>query len=250
MAKIIRLTESELTKMIVDIVKEQSTIKSSSSKEYNMIDTCASMGIKTPGYCDTQAKKPVKSCADLGVKTPGYCYVDTKKPVPNMAPKSGQSIKEQSSQKERDPKRIAFFDGLTKQISSKVVGKKFPFGKLGALDNTNIIIQKYVDRNHAINLSGYPVKELNLYFDVRRVEEDLYKHEKPGTRVWTGTLVISAKFVNGKISPNPLVELFRGNGNDIDFNNRMKPTKPFTWDMVGGVDLWSKASTPPNSTVA
>lgn len=93
MGKVIRLTESELKKMIVSIVKEQSSIKSSSSKEYNMIDTCASMGVKTPGYCDTQAKKPVKSCASMGIKTPGFCYVDTKKPVPNMAPNSGQSIK-------------------------------------------------------------------------------------------------------------------------------------------------------------
>jgi len=92
MGKIIKLTESELTKIIVDIVKEQSSIKST-SKEYNMIDTCASMGVKTPGYCDTQAKKPVKSCASMGIKTPGYCYVDTKKVVPNLAPKSGQSIK-------------------------------------------------------------------------------------------------------------------------------------------------------------
>lgn len=92
MKKVIKLTESELTNLIKKVIQEQATIKSS-SKEYNMIDTCASMGIKTPGYCDTQAKKLVKSCADLGVKTPGYCYVDTKKPVPNMAPKSGQSIK-------------------------------------------------------------------------------------------------------------------------------------------------------------
>lgn len=105
MKKVIRLTEAELTNLIKKVIQEQATIKLpmttggnkevkvSSSKEYNMIDTCASMGIKTPGYCDTQAKKPVKSCADLGIKTPGYCYVDTKKPVPNMAPKSGNSIK-------------------------------------------------------------------------------------------------------------------------------------------------------------
>lgn len=93
MGKVIRLTESDLRAMVASIMKEQSTIKSSSSKEYNMIDTCASMGIKTPGYCDTQAKKPVKSCASMGIKTPGFCYVDTKKVVPNLAPKSGQSIK-------------------------------------------------------------------------------------------------------------------------------------------------------------
>lgn len=85
-------TYKECIGFLGGMVNEQSTIKSS-SKEYNMIDTCASMGIKTPGYCDTQAKKPVKSCASMGIKTPGFCYVDTKKVVPNLAPKSGQSIK-------------------------------------------------------------------------------------------------------------------------------------------------------------
>jgi hypothetical protein len=79
----------------MDGIFEQSKISSSSSKEYNMIDTCASMGVKTPGYCDTQGKKPVKSCASLGVKTPGFCYVDSKKPIPNQAPKGKDSIKEQ-----------------------------------------------------------------------------------------------------------------------------------------------------------
>jgi hypothetical protein len=51
------------------------------------------MGVKTPGYCDTQGKKPVKSCASLGVKTPGFCYVDTKKPIPNQAPPTTNKIK-------------------------------------------------------------------------------------------------------------------------------------------------------------
>ena len=97
--KIIRLTESDLTRLVQRVIKEQSKVMtdkmvSSSSKEYNMIDTCASMGVKTPGYCDTQGKKPVKSCASLGVKTPGFCYVDTKKPIPNQAPKGKDSIKE------------------------------------------------------------------------------------------------------------------------------------------------------------
>ena len=86
--KIIRLTESDLTKLVSRVIKEQ-------SKGFNTIASCASMGVKSPGQCDTQGKKPVKSCASLGVKTPGYCYVDTKKLVPNMAPKGKGSIKEQ-----------------------------------------------------------------------------------------------------------------------------------------------------------
>jgi hypothetical protein len=104
MGKIIRLTEADLTRLVSKVIKEQSKVmidkvSSSSSKEYNMIDTCASMGVKTPGYCDTQGKKPVKSCASLGVKTPGFCYVDTKKPIPNQAPKGKDSIKEQMAAK-------------------------------------------------------------------------------------------------------------------------------------------------------
>jgi hypothetical protein len=91
MGKIIRLTEADLTRLVSKVIKEQSKVMKdkmvSSSKKYNTIASCASMGIKSPGQCDTQGKKPVKTCASFGVKSPGYCYVDTKKPVPNQAPK-------------------------------------------------------------------------------------------------------------------------------------------------------------------
>lgn len=151
-------------------------------------------------------------------------------------------ISEQSSTYERDPKRIAFFDNLAKQISSKIVGKTLPFGKIGVLDNTTIVVQKYLDRNHAINLKGEPIKEFNLFFSVRRVQEDLYKNEKPGTRVWTGAIQVSAKFVNGKLSPNPIVELWGMKNGKVDFSlDASVPSKPWTWDMVGGADLWLTA---------
>jgi len=107
MKKIVRLTESDLVHLVNKVLNEQSSIgfvekmtppssqskpnvmkdkmvQPSTSKEYNMINTCSSMGVKSPGYCDTQAKKPIKLCAELGVKTPGFCYVDSKKPVPNL----------------------------------------------------------------------------------------------------------------------------------------------------------------------
>lgn len=128
MKKTIRLTESDLVKLVQRVVNEQSLLQGQTqtstmnkdgvtttktkvnppvsspqknyklssgptNKEYNMIDTCASMGVKTPGYCDTQGKKPVKSCASLGVKTPGFCYVDTKKPIPNQAPPTTNKLK-------------------------------------------------------------------------------------------------------------------------------------------------------------
>ena len=152
-------------------------------------------------------------------------------------------IKEQSETP--DPKRIAFFDGLAKQISSTLVGKKLFFGNIGVLKDNNLLIQKYEDRNHAINLENYPVKELNLYFAVRRTEEDLYPNEKYGKRPWYGTLSITANFVNGKMVGNPDVKLYRGAGNNTDFSTEMKPSKPWTWDMVGGANLWAKAGNPP-----
>ena len=152
-------------------------------------------------------------------------------------------VNEQSSTRQRDPKRIQFFDNLAKQISTKIVGKKYFFGKIGVLDNTSIIVKNYNDRNHSINLSGEPVKEFNLFFNVIRVEEDLYKNEKVGTRVWTGAIQVSAKFVNGKLSPNPIVELWGIKNGKIDFSlNAMIPSKPWTWDMVGGAELWMSST--------
>jgi len=100
-----------------------------------------------------------------------------------------------------------------------------------------------MDRNHAVNLKDYPVKEFNLFFSVRRVQEDLYKNEKPGTRVWTGAIQISGTFNNGKLSPRPIVELWPMFNNKIEFSGpAMTPSKPWTWDMVGGSDIWSTAA--------
>ncbi len=75
MKKVIRLTEAELTNLIKKVIQEQSSpmttgrnrdSKVLSSSGINLIDTCASMGIKGLGYCDTKEKKPVKPCKDLG----------------------------------------------------------------------------------------------------------------------------------------------------------------------------------------
>ena len=87
MGKVVRLTEQDLVRLVNKVINEQlisdkkldAYIK---AKKGNMIDKCANMGVKSPGYCDTVGKKPVETCAKLGVKSPGYCYVDTKKPIP------------------------------------------------------------------------------------------------------------------------------------------------------------------------
>ena len=87
MTRVVRLTEQDLIRLVNKVIKEQSSTDKlvsdyEKSKKKNMIAKCASMGVKSPGYCDTVGKKPIETCAKLGVKSPGYCYVDTKKPIP------------------------------------------------------------------------------------------------------------------------------------------------------------------------
>jgi hypothetical protein len=138
-------------------------------------------------------------------------------------------------------KRRIFFDNLAKKISNKLVGKKLYFGQIGVLSDSSITINKYNDRNHAINLEGQNVDELNLFFNVTRDKEDLYPNEKKGTRIWKGLLNITAKFENGKISQNPEVILYLDEGGKVYFEREMTPEKPWTWDMVGGSTIWSEA---------
>ncbi len=97
MKKIVSLTEVQLKDIINRVVSEQlkDMVSSVASSQNNTIALCADLGVKTVGYCDTRAKKPVKSCAEMGIKTPGICYVDTKQPVPGLK-KSTNTIKEQS----------------------------------------------------------------------------------------------------------------------------------------------------------
>lgn len=92
MKKVIRLTESDLIKLVERIVDEQQKpvaggrLNKPQPSQGNKLVMCSSLGVKSPGYCDTKLKKPVDRCASLGVKSPGWCYVDTKQPVPNVQP--------------------------------------------------------------------------------------------------------------------------------------------------------------------
>jgi hypothetical protein len=141
-----------------------------------------------------------------------------------------------------DPKRVKFFDNLTNQISSKLIGKTIKFGKIGVLDNCSIVIERYADRNHAVNLENYQVKNFSIMFYVRRVEEDLYKYEKSGTRIWKGLLEIEADYnISGGIS-NPIVTLYLDENGKTYFDRPIKPTENLTWDQLGGKDLWIKAT--------
>lgn len=138
-------------------------------------------------------------------------------------------------------KRRIFFDSLAKKISSRLIGKKLYFGEIGVLADSSITINKYNDRNHAINLEGQNVDEFNLYFNVTRDKEDLFPNEKKGARVWKGLLGIMAKFENGKISQNPEVVLYLDEGGKVYYDRDMSPEKAWTWDMVGDSAIWSEA---------
>jgi hypothetical protein len=237
MKKIVRLTEADLARMVKQVLSEQDMAPQESSEgvdinkvmdfAYDYVSSVAPDGPRN-------SVRYMKAIDDVE-QAFNYAIRNLKQNIES----SELSLNENDA---RDPKRIAFFDGLAKQISSKIIGKKYLFGKIGVLDNTSIIVTRYVDRNHAINLAGYPTKELNLFFNVRRVEEDLNRGEKAGTRVWTGLLQISANFVNGKISPNPVVELYPDYNGKTDFNGKMSPSKPWTWDMVGGAAIWANAT--------
>jgi len=118
MKKTVSLTEVQLKDIINRVVSEQlKDMVSSVASQKNSIVQCASLGIKSKGYCDTMGKKPVMSCAEMGIKTPGFCYVDTKEPVPGIK-KSTNSIKEQMAQ---------VTSGLKQAMATKPQGGQVPF---------------------------------------------------------------------------------------------------------------------------
>lgn len=168
--KIIRLTESDLTRLVQRVIKEQSKIQSSSQNN-NMIDTCASMGVKSPGYCDTKAKKPIKSCSELGVKTPGFCYVDTKKPVPGLPAKQGKGLKEQYNRTFQDTDGIPCikqnFVFQTYKITNPKLLSKLQ-GKLSSkpvLSEKNVLVYDMTD----ISLPDKKLGTVTFYSDGNKV---------------------------------------------------------------------------------
>lgn len=78
MAKIIKLTESDLERIVKRVIKEQTN----NLKKEDVVK-CASLGIKSPGYCDKKTRKPLKKvpCSFIGVKFFGDCDGITGKPI-------------------------------------------------------------------------------------------------------------------------------------------------------------------------
>ena len=96
MKKVIRLTESDLTRLIKKILSEQPldsgiTLCSEigvktigfcdKNKKVVRFGPCSKLGVKYSGMCEYKTKRPVESCAKLGVKANAICYVDTKEVV-------------------------------------------------------------------------------------------------------------------------------------------------------------------------
>jgi hypothetical protein len=96
MKKVIRLTESDLQRLIKKILNEQSSnsgitlcseigVKTigfcNKNKKVVRFGPCGKLGVKYAGMCEFKTQRPVESCAKLGVKANAICYVDTKEVV-------------------------------------------------------------------------------------------------------------------------------------------------------------------------
>jgi hypothetical protein len=89
MKKIIRLRESELTKIVKLIISE---IENQKEIPTNDIKLCSEMGIKEVGFCNSNGKKVrFGPCAKLEIKSPGMCEFTTKRPV-EFCPNLGVNI--------------------------------------------------------------------------------------------------------------------------------------------------------------
>ena len=116
MAKVIRLTESDLVRLVKKVINEQK--RAGGPPKYNPVKAvgtrqpipsgkssrgmafakrnetpnnpqvvpCSSIGIKSPGDCEKTSKRPIQPCSNFGVKTVGYCYTDTKQPASSIKP--------------------------------------------------------------------------------------------------------------------------------------------------------------------
>lgn len=157
MKKIVRLTEDDLTRIVKKVIIEEQS-------KNNTIHTCASMGIKSPGYCDTQGKKPVIGCASLGVKTSGYCYVDTKKPIPNQV--SIKKLKEFFNYEDNRGKNFGYFDKMSSQLGKFVMTSVSIIGREKTAELLSSVAEmiNYANNDDTSSQSDY--RQLDITSDI------------------------------------------------------------------------------------
>jgi hypothetical protein len=184
MRKIVRLTESDLLRLVNRVISEQAKPVTQTGYVRNprgytkptqnntQFVSCSSLGIKSPGYCDSKTKRPVAPCSQFGVKTPGYCFMDNKQPVPNSG-----VVKEQLMQTVKNyvNKGVNMLQGLT--------GNKFWDAalkvKLGDMAEGNGSNQK------VFCLGDICEDSITIFSDGRAVfEQAEFDKKTPGTMVF------------------------------------------------------------------
>jgi hypothetical protein len=132
-------------------------------------------------------------------------------------------INEQLTQSDR----TKYYDDLTKKISDKLIGKTLKFNDYENPNYGNVKILSYADRNEGVNLEKFnnePISDFEILFNAK------YNN-------YNGILTIKGEFENGVLSDKPIL-FIKTESEDI------VPETDITWDMVGGYDLWSSASSP------
>jgi hypothetical protein len=144
MKRIVRLTEQDLVRLVNRVISEQSNPVAQTGYVRNprgytkptqnntQFVSCSSLGIKSPGYCDSKTKRPVAPCSQFGVKTPGYCFMDNKQPVPNSGVVKEQLVSEQTNQyPEDDPIQKPFYEYVSDRWGVGVTGVEIDFDQNG-----------------------------------------------------------------------------------------------------------------------
>ena len=80
MKKIIKLSESDLSRIVKRVVNETKSGPDICGSDKRLVG-CGSLGIKSAGCCEKRTKRMVELCSKKfpDHKLYGYCYDDTKK---------------------------------------------------------------------------------------------------------------------------------------------------------------------------
>lgn len=93
MKKIVRITESDINRIVKKILNETTPSAYDCSKKDARLVDCGSFGIKSMGCCEKSTQRMVRLCKEKfpDSKLFGYCYDDTKEVKPLPSSNSNQS---------------------------------------------------------------------------------------------------------------------------------------------------------------